>query len=92
MNLLERLRNPDCARVRKVLQAFLDGELDERHAGMVAAHLEHCERCGIEADVYQQVKTELRQLRADPDPAAMRRLRQFAADISTSEPGPEPSE
>ena len=78
MNLIQRLLMPDCARVAKVLQAYLDGELDDRHAGMVAAHLEHCERCGIEAEVYEQVKDQLRDLHQQPDPDAIARLRTFA--------------
>lgn len=85
MNLIERLLMPDCNRVRKVLQAYLDGELDDRHAGMVAAHLEHCERCGIEAELYQRVKDSLQELRQAPDPAAMSRLRAFADSVASSD-------
>lgn len=82
MNLIQRLLMPDCARVAKVLQSYLDGELDDRHAGMVAAHLEHCERCGIEAEVYEQVKDQLRDLHQQPDPNAIARLRTFADRVA----------
>lgn len=85
MNLLQRLLMPDCNRVRKVLQSYLDGELDDRHAGMVAAHLEHCERCGIQAETYQQVKDSLAGLAQQPDPDAIARLRQFADTVPQSE-------
>ncbi len=85
MNLIERLLMPDCNRVRKVLQAYLDGELDDRHVGMVAAHLEHCERCGIEAELYQRVRDSLQELRQAPDPAALSRLRAFADSVASSE-------
>lgn len=84
MNLLQRLMMPDCNRVRKVLQAYLDGELDDSQAGMVAAHLEHCDRCGIEAEVYEQVKASLQELRQAPDPDALARLRQFADSVPRS--------
>lgn len=81
MKPMRRLLMPDCARVVKVLQAFLDGELDEDQAGMVAAHLESCDRCGIEAAVYEQVKEQLTAFHLEPDAAAVGRLRSFADDI-----------
>lgn len=81
MRLLDRFRRPDCHRVRRVLQAYLDGELDERHASMVAAHLAECERCGIEAELQQRVKDSLAQLRPAPDPDALDRLHRFADSV-----------
>ncbi len=81
MNLIQRLMMPDCNRVRKVLQAYLDGEIDESQAGFVAAHLAQCDRCGIEAELYERVKASLRELRAAPDPDALTRLRQFAEAV-----------
>ncbi len=86
MNLIQRLLMPDCNRVRKVLQSYLDGELDDRHAAIVAAHLEDCDRCGIEADVYEQVKERLSTLHTQPDPAAIDRLRRFAGQVPTTPP------
>lgn len=82
MNLLDRLRNPECHRVRQVLQSYLDGELDASDTAMVAAHLEHCERCGIEESLYVEVKESLGRLHQPPDPDAMDRLRRFAAEVS----------
>lgn len=87
MNLLDRLRRPQCHRVRQVLQSYLDGELDASDATMVAAHLEHCERCGIEADLYERVKESLVRLHQPPDPAAVERLRRFAAEVPDQAPG-----
>lgn len=87
MNPIQRLLMPDCNRVRKVLQSYLDGELDDRHAAMVASHLQDCDRCGIEADVYEQVKSRLSGLRQQPDPAAIERLRHFADQVPTAAEG-----
>lgn len=81
MNPIQRLLMPDCARVARVLQAYLDGELDDRHTAMVASHLEHCHRCNIEADVYERVKDQLRELHEQPDQAAIARLRHFADHV-----------
>jgi anti-sigma factor RsiW len=63
-----------CHEVRRVLQAFLDGEIGAEAADLVAAHLESCTRCRFEADTLARVITELRRVRADLDPAAYARL------------------
>ena len=86
MTLLDRFLRPDCRRVRQVLPSYLDGELDDRHAGFVAAHLEHCERCGIEAELYERVKDSLSGLRPEPDPDALARLRSFADAVPRTGP------
>ena len=88
MNLIDRIRRPECHRVRQVLQSYLDGELDASDATMVAAHLQHCDRCGIEASLYQQVKESLGRLHQPPDPDAVERLRRFAAEVPDQAPGP----
>jgi len=83
MSMLKMLRMPpDCREVAKVLQSFLDGELAENQTDKVAEHVEHCERCGIEADVYMQVKESLRDLRTPPDRDVMQRLHAFADELT----------
>ena len=57
--LIARLIRPDCYRVAKVLQAYLDGEVDAATAGDVSAHLEHCRRCGLEAGTYRAIKSAI---------------------------------
>lgn len=86
MRFLDRFRRPECHRVREVLQSFVDGELGDDDAAMVADHLAHCDRCGIEAELYEQVKESLRHLHQPPDPAAIDRLRRFAAEVPGQEP------
>lgn len=81
-SLFNRLRMPpDCREVAKVLQSFLDGELPPEQAGLVADHVEHCDRCGIDADVYRQVKDSLAQLRSPADRDVVGRLVAFADDL-----------
>ena len=89
MHPLARLLRPGCRRVRKVLQAYLDGELDDRHATMVAAHLDQCDRCGIEAELYERVKDRLAGLRAVPDPDALARLHRFADEVAVTRGSPD---
>lgn len=84
--LVHRFRMPpDCREVAEVLQSYLDGELPESKTHLVAEHLEHCQRCGIEADVYREVKESLGQLATPPDREAVERLRSFAEGLTTDE-------
>jgi anti-sigma factor RsiW len=84
--LRQRRMPPDCRQVAQVLQSYLDGELPPSRTQEVAEHLEHCERCGIEEDVYLRVKESLGQLAVAPDPEALRRLRD-AADALMADDG-----
>lgn len=81
MKLLMRLLRPECHRVQQVLQSYLDGELGDQDAAMVAAHLQMCDRCGIEAELYEQVKASLAELRAVPDPDTLLRLHDFVDNL-----------
>ncbi|MGK5448618.1 anti-sigma factor family protein [Streptomyces radiopugnans] len=66
----------NCLQVARVLQAYLDGETDEITARRVAAHLEDCRRCGLEASVYREIKSALAR-HEQPDAGAVHRLRVF---------------
>jgi anti-sigma factor RsiW len=82
-HLFRRFRvPPDCREVADTLQAYLDGELPPAGIELVREHLEHCERCGIEAEVYLEVKRSLGQLATPPDEEAVGRLRAFADDLT----------
>jgi len=95
---LERLRQrvadvTACRDVGRVLQSYLDGELDAAHTAEVATHLEHCVRCGMEADVYTRIQRALarRADGADPHPEnrlAIERLRRFATTLNAPEDSP----
>lgn len=70
----------ECVRVARVLQSYLDGETDEVTARRVAAHLEDCRRCGLEATTYRQVKEALARREA-PDTEVVARLRDFGESL-----------
>ena len=79
--LLDRWRGDarppmDCEQVGRVLQHHLDGELDERTASLVGAHLEACRRCGLEADVFRDLTAAIAR-RSDPPEDSVNRLREF---------------
>ncbi len=81
---------PDCEQVGAVLQSYLDGELGADDGELVAAHLEHCRRCGIEADTIRQVIDAIRRQRPDLDGAVLDRLRAEVDRLTGSGSPPEP--
>ncbi len=84
--LLGRLTRSECSRVARVLQSYLDGEVDPPTAAMVSAHLEFCRRCGLEASTYRAIKTAIATTGpTDVDDAAVRRLRAFAEHLDDRE-------
>ncbi len=74
-----------CAEVAELMQQYLDDESDDVTAGRVAAHLDDCERCGVEADVYRDIKAALARRRAPLPAVAVRRLRQFGDRIAAGD-------
>jgi len=75
--LTRRRAMMSCRQVHRVLQSYLDGQLDEVTAKRVERHLEACRRCGLEASTYTEIKTALARRRG-LDPAAVERLTDFA--------------
>jgi anti-sigma factor RsiW len=72
-----------CHDVGRVLQSYLDDELDPARVKKVAAHLEQCRRCGMEADTYARIKESLARVARDglvhpEDQLSIERLRRFA--------------
>ncbi|MEX2548605.1 MAG: zf-HC2 domain-containing protein [Nitriliruptoraceae bacterium] len=76
----------DCRQVGAVLQSYLDGELGPEDAGVVAAHLEHCERCGIETETVARVVDAIRRQRPDLDPEPIQRLAGFLERLPKDPP------
>lgn len=84
--ILNRFKGgPSCAEVMKVLQSYLDGEIDSGTARDVAGHLESCPDCDIESETYQRIKSTLAS-RAEPvDPEVMASLRAFSNRLVSGE-------
>jgi anti-sigma factor (TIGR02949 family) len=79
-----------CRRVGEKLQAYLDGEVDDLTTRRIAHHLEDCRRCGMELDVYTQIKASLQRRGNAADEDALQRLRSFSEQLaSTPDPGSE---
>lgn len=70
-----------CLRLRGLLQAFLDGQVDEGTAARIERHLAACRRCGLEAAVYVEIKRALARRGRGADDDAVRRLHAFAEHL-----------
>lgn len=73
----------NCREVGRVLQTYLDGELDDADAWLVAAHLDECRDCGLESASYDRIKAALAQpMPEGADPEAIARLRSFGEGLT----------
>ena len=88
---MRRLRSGQkatCAEVAQVLQGYLDGHVDYLTARRVRHHLEHCRRCGLEAETYEAIKGALARRGHDVDAQSLERLRAFGQRLADEgEPG-----
>jgi hypothetical protein len=85
MMRLSRKAGISCARVRELVQAYLDGELEEGpERDRLVEHLERCRPCGVEAETYERIKAALT---AAPPAGSLERLTGFAASIAGSVEG-----
>lgn len=80
--------DPDCHVVGAVLQAYLDGELGPADAELVAAHLEFCDRCQIEAATVTEVVGLIQRQRPDLDTSVVERLTGFVDRLTDDSPPP----
>lgn len=78
--------DPECHQVGSVLQAYLDGELGPHDAELVSEHLQHCQRCGIEAATVTNVIDAIERQRPDLDPEPLDRLTRFVDELPADSP------
>lgn len=71
-----------CKEVGRLLQSYLDGEIDELRARQVARHLEECRRCGMDAETYAEIKQALRRSASPLPEDALGRLRAFGEQLA----------
>ncbi len=79
-----RRRKPevDCREVGRVLQSYLDDNVEPGFAGKIAAHLDECKKCGLESTAYTQLKDSLGQTRPAVDSHTIERLRAFGTELT----------
>jgi hypothetical protein len=84
----ERSDQLDCHEVGELLQQYLDHEIDEHRAQLIADHLDDCRRCGLEAETYERIKRTLAARRDEVSEESVERLREFGRGLIR---GDEPS-
>lgn len=82
MRRLRAGQEATCAEVAQVLQSYLDGHVDDLTARRVRRHLEHCRRCGLEAETYDAIKDALARRGQDIDAQSLERLRAFGQRLA----------
>src|SRR6185437_15818722 len=58
-----------CAQFQPALSAYLDGELDLGHSGVLIRHLEVCRECADKLEMYRQIAEQMRALPVPALPA-----------------------
>lgn len=82
MGIIQKIMpGPSCDDVMEVLQAYLDGEVDEKQAQKVARHLSRCTECDNESQVYLKIKETLAKHQRPIDPEVKAALQQFSQDL-----------
>jgi predicted anti-sigma-YlaC factor YlaD len=80
-----------CREVGKLLQRYLDGDTDDQTTARVAEHLEDCRRCGLEAEIYREIKASLARQAPTLPETTLTRLRRFGDQLATEGHATEPS-
>ena len=83
-----RVEMRTCHEVGRILQTYLDVELDKACVAKVPALLEHCRRCGLAPDIHKRIKESLASaaqqgLIRPEDQLSIERFRQFADTVRT---------
>ena len=77
-------RSVKCCELGKVLQSYLDRDLEPDFADKITVHLEDCRKCGLDLDAYQRIKDSLAAKLPEVDTEAIAHLRQFGNELSSS--------
>lgn len=75
----------DCHAVGELLQQYLDDEIDPKRGALIAAHLDDCRRCGLEAETYERIKRTLATQRPEMPDDSVERLSEFARRLARGE-------
>ena len=79
--MLRKKGGLSCIQVARILQHYLDDQLDESAAAQVGHHLDACRRCGLDAESYRDIKRGLAQSSHPPPPERVERLASFVAHL-----------
>lgn len=74
-------RRRQCLETSRLLQRYLDRDLDPSELAAFERHLEGCRQCSLETRTYLEIKDVLAGRRRNQDCAAASRLREFAMGL-----------
>lgn len=77
-----RAKSYDCKQVGKLLQEYLDDQLNEAVRAKMQTHLMMCADCGLEYTTFLQLKHALADRRNALPEDAIRRLQQFSTKLA----------
>ncbi len=73
----------NCHKALRLVQAAIDGELDDATLARVNAHLAACRKCGMTADTYRAIKASIATRgNTQLDPAILAELTEFARNLT----------
>ena len=75
-------KSTNCKEVALRLQSYLDAELDEDRMEQIRDHLNECLNCGLEFEVFSDIKKDLAGKSIPADSDALARLREFSARLT----------
>jgi anti-sigma factor RsiW len=75
-------RPMSCRQVGRLLQRYLDHDLDEVAARRIMRHLDDCRRCGLEAAAYTEIKASLARRGVNVPADTLDRLRAFGERLA----------
>ncbi|MEZ5343430.1 MAG: zf-HC2 domain-containing protein [Acidimicrobiales bacterium] len=78
---LKRRKGYSCHQVLEVLQSYLDGEVDESVARSVILHLDMCEQCAHEAELFRRIQAAIAAQANDIDAEILDRLETYAMNL-----------
>ena len=82
--ILDKLRGAmACSDVLKVIQAYIDGEIDAKTARKVADHLDRCHPCVNEEQIYEHIKSSLGRRRRHVDVDVLDQLMSYGERLKT---------
>lgn len=74
-----------CRQAAKVIQSYIDNELDAERTTLLEVHLDACRDCGLELDTYEEIKAALARRSFELPNATIERLRNFSNELALGE-------
>lgn len=88
LDMFRRKGGARCIEIGRLIQSYLDGELDAASTAKVSQHLQACRRCGLTADDYRSLKVALAQTLMPLPTEPLARLQSLATRLTSGDTTP----